>query len=111
MEPRLKPGIWVKALIRRLDVDLITAVVVRSGDSDGGAVYLKINRMGDGCQVFNRTYGAQGERVWMSATGEVPVDEGQADEYLARQFNFDPDCWVIEIEDPGGRFSIQDLEV
>ncbi len=106
MEPRIKPSIWIKALLRRLNMELIPAVIVRSGDPDGGAIYLKVNRFAHGCQVFSRSYGQGGERIWAPATGEAPVDEQQADQYLSRQTNFDPDCWIMEIEDPNSKFTI-----
>ncbi len=109
MEPRLKSGLWVKALVRKLDVDLVTAMVTRSGDPEAGAIYLKLNYLNGECRVLNRTYGEEGERLWSSATGEAPVEEARADEYLQRQIDFDPDCWIIEIEDPNGTFSVSDL--
>jgi len=111
MEPRLKPAIWVKALVRQLNMELITAMIVRKGDPDGGAVYLKVNRFAEGCTVFSRSYAQGGERVWAPATGEAPVDEERADQYIARQIDYDPDCWVIEIEDPGRKFSVKELAV
>jgi len=111
VEPRLKSAIWVKALVRRLDVEMMTAMVIRSGDPEAGAIYLKLNDLGGNCRVLNRTYGDEGQRVWSSATGEAPVDEASADEYLERQIKYDPDCWVVEIEDPDGQFSTDDLVV
>jgi hypothetical protein len=107
MEPRLKPEIWIKALVRQLNMEMITTMVVRKGDPDGGAVYLKVNRFAEGCLVYSRSYGLDGERVWAPATGDGPVEEQQADDYIARQVNYDPDCWVIEIEDPENNFSIE----
>lgn len=109
MEPRLKSEIWVKALVRRLDVDLMTAMVTRSGDPEAGAIYLKLNYLNGECRVLNRTYGDAGERLWSSATGDVPVDEARADEYLQHQVSFDPDCWIVEIEDPNGSFTTDGL--
>ncbi len=106
-EPKLKPGIWVKGLIRQLDIDFITAVIVRSGDPDGGAVYLKVNQFSKGCTVFSRSYGQDGVRIWASATGEGLVEEETADDYLSRQISYDPDCWIVEIEDAGGKFSLE----
>lgn len=111
MAPRLKSELWVKALVRRLDVDLMTAMVTRSGDPEAGAIYLKLNFLNGDCRVLNRTYGEEGERLWSGATGDAPVAEAQADEYLQRQINFDPDCWIVEIEDPDCRFSTDDLVV
>ncbi len=95
--------------MRKLDVDLMTAMVTRSGDSEAGAIYLKLNFLNGECRVLNRTYGEDGARLWSSATGDAPVDEAHADDYLQRQINFDPDCWIVEIEDPGERFSPDDL--
>ncbi len=109
MEPRLKSELWVKALVRRLDVELMSAMVIRSGDPEAGAIYLKLNFLNGECRVLNRTYGEDGQRLWSGATGDAPVDEARADEYLRRQINFDPDCWIVEIEDPNGRFSTDDL--
>ncbi len=108
-QSRLKADIWVKALIRQLDSDCITAVVVRSGDPRAGAVYLKTNDLGGSCRVYSRSYGREGKRVWSPATGDTPVPEDQADDYIRRQVKFDPDCWVIEIEDTAGRFDVTAL--
>ena len=101
-DPRLKTGLWVKSQIRLCDIHSIPAVVVHRGDSDAGAVLLKINRLEDGCEVFTRFRGLDGESGWLRGTGSV--DEGEADDYVRRQINRDPDVWVIEIEDPKNRY-------
>ena len=81
-------------------------VVVHRGDGDAGAVLLKINRLGDGCEVLTRFRGLDGEPGWLRGTGPDPVDEGEADDYVQRQMDRDPDVWVIEIEDPKDRYRL-----
>ncbi len=105
-DARLKTGLWVQAQIRLCDIDSIPAVVIHRGDADAGAVLLKINRLVDGCEVLTRFRGLDGEPGWLRGTGPDPVDEREADDYVRRQIDRDPDVWVIEIEDPKGRYRL-----
>lgn len=98
MEARLKTGIWIKALIRRCDLAAISVAVVARGDGDAGAILLKFNGGAAGCAVLTQARGQDGELLWMRATGPVPVAEAEADTYIARQRQRDPDIWVAEIE-------------
>src|SRR5438876_12300165 len=111
MQPRLKSGLWVQALIRRYDGQAIPATVVRRGDADAGAILVKVNRREHGCIVLNRVQDQAGTLVWRHATGGAPVEEATADAYIARQIGRDPDLWVIEIEDPGGQIVLHGTTV
>ena len=103
MQARLTAKFWVKAHIRRCMAVNIPAVVVRRGDETAGAVIVKLNRFEAGCTVYSPTIGLDGNRVWLRATGVEPVQEAEADAYIARQATRDPDLWVLEIEDRDGR--------
>lgn len=103
METRLKAEIWVKAYIRRCAVNGVPAFVVRRGDSSAGVVLVKINFLDGLARVFSQARQGDGEAIWMSATGESPVEDEQAQAYIDRQIKYDPDLWVVEVEDKEGR--------
>jgi len=104
MEARVKTGIWVSAYIRRAGLDGRPVMVARRGDADAGLVLIKVNRLADpGCIVYSPARDLDGNRVWRMATGPEPVPEPDADLYIERQVKFDPDLWVLEIEDRAGR--------
>jgi hypothetical protein len=50
---------------------------------------------------------AESERFWTLAFATPPM-ESEADAYLVRQLKFDPDIWVIEVEDARGRHFLDD---
>ena len=100
---RLKAAIWVSAHLRRCNAAGLFAVLIRRGDESAGSVLLKLNHLDGRFQVLSPARRGDGERVWLKATGAEPVDEAGADAYIERQLKFDPDIWVLEIEDKRGR--------
>lgn len=106
--PRLKTKLWVQAQIRLCDLQAIPAAILRRGDDDAGSVALKFNRLAEGCEVLTQFREPDGALAWMRGTGPKPVPETEADAYIARQRQRDPDLWVLEIEDPARRFILTD---
>jgi hypothetical protein len=98
---RLKSALYVQALIRRAEVAGAAAYLVRRGAEEAGAVFVKLNRLGGTCLVLSPARRGE-ERVWTKPLGEA-TDEARASEYFARQIRFDPDIWIVEIEDREGR--------
>ena len=105
-EPRLRAGIWVAAYLARLQGLAIPAFVVRKGDETAGAVLVKVATLDGKARAFQRSFDPlSGQRTWMVlAEGE----EREVDEAVARQRRFDPDLWVIEVEDRAGRHLLGD---
>jgi hypothetical protein len=102
MTPRLKAGIYVRALIRRAEVAGASAYVLRHGGEDAGALYLKLARPDRSCTVLSQARRGDGELVWIKPVGETS-DDAAASKYFAKQMRFDPDLWIVEIEDREGR--------
>lgn len=103
IEPRLKTTIWVAALIRRAQLSGASAFVARKGEPDSGAVIVKIALLNGTARVWSSSYGRDGGRRWVRATGAEVVPDADAEAYVTRARARDSDLWVIEIEDREGR--------
>ena len=98
---RLTAEFWVAAYLARLRVLDIPAFVVARGDATAGAVLVKLNTLDGQAQAFTRSFDLMtGERTWVTL---AEGDERDVDTSIARQRGFDPDLWVIEVEDRQGR--------
>tara|TARA_R110000868_G_scaffold58183_1_gene179758 strand:- start:10685 stop:11026 length:342 start_codon:yes stop_codon:yes gene_type:complete len=99
---QLKTKFWVDALLRRAELGLAAAYVIRHGDEDAGAVLVKVASLTGRAELFVPARDAEGDRIW-TRYREQPVAEAEVDAYCRRRADDDPDIWIIEIEDRKGR--------
>jgi hypothetical protein len=115
---RLKSGIWVAAYMRRCHVEGAFAAVRRRGAEEAGAVYIKINRL-DGTGIL---YGPAPQAVFDDAqpagrvfTGilgsQAMASEADIEGRLVREVRYDPDVWIVEVEDRAGRHFLDDAVI
>lgn len=98
---RLTAEFWVQAYLKRLSLQDIPAFVTAKGDLTAGAVLVKLNTLDGQASCYQRSFDLlSGERAWVVL---AEGDEAQVDQVLAKQRSFDPDLWVIEVEDRDGR--------
>ncbi|GBR43629.1 MULTISPECIES: DUF1491 family protein [Gluconobacter] len=90
MGARLKTGLWVRAVLRRISSDGTSAMVLKKGDEDAGAVLIVLTDRSGGLGVL-REDGSDWARV-------DAHDPASVDAYLERQKKYDPDLWIIELE-------------
>ena len=101
MAPRLTARFWVDAYLARLRFADIPAFVVAHGDDTGGAVLVKLNTLDGAAVLYQRSFDLMADRpVWAELSSGAEAD---LDAAVARQRGFDPDLWVIEVEDRAGR--------
>jgi hypothetical protein len=98
---RLTADLWVSAYLARLRGEGIPAFVVARGDATAGAVLVKLNTLDGRAVCFQRSFDMEtGAQRWVVLTEGA---EPEVDASVARQRGFDPDLWVIEVEDKTGR--------
>jgi hypothetical protein len=100
MTPRLTADFWVRAYLARLRLADIPAFVTARGDETAGTVAVKVNTLDGHARVFTRINDAAGGRLWQ-VFAEGP--EADVDAALRKARAFDPDLWIIEVEDRAGR--------
>lgn len=101
MSDRLTARFWVDAYLTRLRLYDIPAFVVAHGDDTGGAILVKLSTLDGQAVLFQRSFDLMsGDRRWVELSSGAEAD---VDEAVSRQRGFDPDVWVIEVEDREGR--------
>ncbi len=106
--PRLKTSIWVAGYLRRCQGAGIFGAVRRRGAEEAGAVFVKLALMDGTAMLFvpapQTAYDDSRpvERVFTQSPPQA-VDEQAIEARLAKEIGFDPDVWIVEIEDKAGR--------
>jgi hypothetical protein len=98
-EPRLPTHLWVEAEVRRLSGEGLGVYVAARGDKTGGMVIQKISDMNGLCRLRGQQRDLLGKLVWIDILQDEIVPENEADAYIKRAVDRDPDLWVVEIED------------
>ena len=101
---RLRSDIWVAAYLRRCASDGVPAVLRRRGAAEAGAIFVIIDRLDGTAALFSPapqsgTVALGIERVWLRAHDEPWIEASAVAARLAKQISFDPDLWLIEVED------------
>jgi len=103
----LSTDVWVSGLIRRAELEGAFATVVRKGDARAGDVVVKAyNTSTRTARLFSQSVDMQGQPLWIQPV--VSESEADLDAYLERRRGYDPDLWVVEIEDRHGRHFLQE---
>jgi hypothetical protein len=97
----LSTRFWVDAYLTRLRLSDIPAFVTAHGDDMAGSVLIKLNTLDGQAQLFQRMPDLMtGEHAWSALHKGL---EAEIDQSVTKQKSFDPDLWVIEVEDRAAR--------
>jgi hypothetical protein len=107
---RVKSEFWVGAYVRRCQGQGVYATLRRRGSPEAGAIFIVLDTL-DGRQTLfaaapqSLVEDDSGDRVFTAVPG---VERGdQVMERLAREMKFDPDIWVVDVEDRAGRHFLE----
>jgi len=105
---RLRADIFVSAYIRRCMVEGCYAVMRRRGAAEAGAIFVKIDRLDGSCALFGpapQTELAEAgiDRLWHRMHEAEWIDCALTEERLRKEIGFDPDIWIIDVDDRQGR--------
>jgi hypothetical protein len=105
---RLRADIWVSAYLRRCAVEGSVATLRRRGAAEAGAIFVKVDRLDGRAALFapapQSEFAGHGvERLWSRAHKEEWIEAADVEKRLVREAAFDPDLWIVEVEDRQGR--------
>lgn len=98
----LPTDLMVSAQIRIATQQGVPIVLRRRGYSGVGTLLLKINLLNGMARVLSQAR-YDDEVVWNPVSRTDPMPDEDAEKYLSRQIEIDPDIWIVEIEDRQGR--------
>lgn len=101
-DARIPISIWIDAHLRRLNEIGRGYYILNKGAFAAGTVLVKINLLDGFSHILTQIRDMDGNLGWMNATKEERVAETDADAYIRRAVDRDPDIWVIEVEDREG---------
>jgi hypothetical protein len=98
---------WISAYLARLRLADIPVFVVKKGDASAGTIFVKLNTLDGQAVAYHRQFDLMtDQRSWVElASG----DERSVDDVLVRQKAYDPDLWIIEVEDRHGRTLLDEV--
>ena len=105
---RLRSDFWVSAYLRRCSSQNVAAVLRRRGSAESGAVVIKIDRL-DGSAILlgpapqTDVEDNHAERRFAPLHAADHLSTPDAEARLGREQRFDPDLWIVEVEDRQGR--------
>jgi len=105
---RLKSALWVAAYLRRCQVEGCSAVVRRRGAEEAGAIFVRICRPDGTSELFgpapqSALEPGDSDRIFAACFASQTAPDAEVEAYLSRELKFDPDLWIVEVEDRTGR--------
>ena len=105
---RIRSDFWVSAYLRRCGVEGVIAVQRRRGAAEAGAIFVKLERLDGTAALYgpapqSQTAEAGVERLWSRLHREDFIDTSRVEDRLRKEISFDPDLWIVEVEDRAGR--------
>ncbi|MCJ8323084.1 MAG: DUF1491 family protein [Rhizobiales bacterium] len=117
---RLKAKIIIDAELKRAHSQGLFATIINKGDESAGQIYVVIVKNSlENILIgppFGTSFDESGEKLWQYPISGKPIAETDINQYLRKTRQFDPDIYILEIEDktltyrPSGKFSLNEQD-
>ena len=103
----LKAEIIINAGIRIAERNFVNAYVIKRGDSEAGAMFIKIDTLDGYAKLYSRNlvYDFDKNKELIQFQDLYPNKKMKGrdiDIRIAKEISIDVDCWVVEVEDKKG---------
>jgi hypothetical protein len=105
----------VAAYLRRCNQEGAFAAVRRRGAEEAGAIFIKLNRLDGTAELFGPApqsafdQAHPVDRAFSRCLKQQPALEAAIEERIVREIRFDPDAWILEVEDRAGRHFLENV--
>lgn len=104
----LRADIFVSAYLRRCAVEGAYALLRRRGAAEAGAIFVRVDRLDGSSALYgpapqSELAEAGVDRLWRRMHDEDAIDNASVEERLRRELKFDPDIWIVDVDDREGR--------
>jgi hypothetical protein len=104
---RVTSAIWIGAYIRRCFAEGAMAAIIRHGADEAGAILVIVDHLDETADL----YGPAPQSAFADSRPAdrlfqllmVRSDRAAVEARLAAEVRFDPDLWIVEVADRGGR--------
>jgi hypothetical protein len=105
---RLRADLWVAAYIRTCNLTDAWAVLRRRGSPEAGAIFIKLDCLNGSVALFgpapqSELLDSSSERRFARMHKQTWSDREAVEARLRREIRFDPDLWIVDVEDRAGR--------
>jgi hypothetical protein len=110
---RLRSDFWIAAYLRRCNGEALSAMLRRRGAAEAGAILIKVDCL-DGTAILfgpapqTEVEDRESARTFVRLHKADRIPTPDAETKLRREIDFDPDVWIVEVEDRDGRVLIDD---
>lgn len=100
---RLTSDFWVSAYLRQAALDGLVAVLRRRGAREAGAIFVKLDRLNGTAALYGPAPQSLADETGTRRFQMLlDADPGSIEERVEKERRFDPDLWLIEIENRAG---------
>ena len=104
---RVTTDIWISAYRAKLEKEGIPFYFYKTGDKSAGAILIKVLNLEEKFELYHRISDLSGRQKWELL---LSGNEEQIDNAIKNQCNFDPDVWVLVIDDPRGKNYLSEFD-